>query len=102
MSWAAHELESYFLQKHTKAKVSYLAILLGCLLPDLFTKLPVYGITIHGKKFFHAQVPYKYHRGFPGVLVTLTRLPGLRFGAGVVYSNCDRLQVTLVSENVTD
>jgi len=30
MSWAAHELESYFLQKHVKVKVSYLAILLGC------------------------------------------------------------------------
>ena len=32
MSWAAHELESYFIQKHTKARISYLAILLGGLL----------------------------------------------------------------------
>ena len=32
MSWAAHELESYVIQKHVKAKVSYVAILLGCLL----------------------------------------------------------------------
>ena len=45
MSWAAHELESYFLQKHVSVKVSYLAVLAGCLLPDQFTKLPVYGFA---------------------------------------------------------
>jgi hypothetical protein len=46
MSWAAHELESFALRKHMRTKVSYLGILLGCLLPDLFTKLPVYGLHI--------------------------------------------------------
>ena len=53
MSWAAHELESYFLQKHTKLRVSYLAILLGCLSPDLLTKLPVYGLDL-GPIHLHA------------------------------------------------
>lgn len=67
MSWAAHELESYFLQKHIRTKVSYLAILLGCLLPDLFTKLPVYGVNIGDLTLIKAAEPWKYHRGWPGV-----------------------------------
>jgi membrane-bound metal-dependent hydrolase YbcI (DUF457 family) len=67
VSWAAHELESYFLQKHVKVKVSYAAVLLGCLLPDLFTKLPVYGVNIGSMTFIKAHFPAKYHRGWPGV-----------------------------------
>lgn len=67
MSWAAHELESYFLQSHIKTKISYLAILLGCLLPDLFTKLPVYGLHIGNVTLIKAREPWKYHRGWPGV-----------------------------------
>lgn len=66
MSWAAHELESYVLQKHVNAKISYLAILLGCLLPDLFTKLPVYGWSI-GSFTLKADFPAQYHRSWPGV-----------------------------------
>jgi membrane-bound metal-dependent hydrolase YbcI (DUF457 family) len=71
VSWAAHELESYFLQDHLegrlKSKISYLAVLLGCLLPDLFTKLPVYGLNIGSMTLIKAQEPWKYHRGWPGV-----------------------------------
>jgi membrane-bound metal-dependent hydrolase YbcI (DUF457 family) len=67
MSWAAHELESYVIRKHIKTKVSYLAILLGCLLPDLFTKLPVYGLHIGNVTYIKASFPAKYHRGWPGV-----------------------------------
>jgi membrane-bound metal-dependent hydrolase YbcI (DUF457 family) len=69
VSWAAHELESYILQQHLpkKLKASYLAILLGCLLPDLFTKLPVYGLKIGDVTYIKAQEPWKYHRGWPGV-----------------------------------
>jgi membrane-bound metal-dependent hydrolase YbcI (DUF457 family) len=77
VSWAAHELESYFIQKHTKQKVSYLAILLGCLLPDLFTKLPVYGLHIGNMTLIKAATPYKYHRGWPGVGFTHSLLFGL-------------------------
>ncbi|MGI8698285.1 MAG: metal-dependent hydrolase [Mycobacteriales bacterium] len=76
MSWAAHELESYFIQKHTKAKVSYLAILLGCLLPDLATKLPVYGFRI-GPYTLKASDPAQYHRGWPGVGFTHSLLFGV-------------------------
>jgi membrane-bound metal-dependent hydrolase YbcI (DUF457 family) len=72
VSWAAHELESYFLQDHAPkwlkgTKASYLAILLGCLLPDLFTKLPVYGLKFGDVTFIKASQPWKYHRGWPGV-----------------------------------
>lgn len=82
MSWAAHELESYFIQKHTKTRVSYLAILLGCFLPDLFTKLPVYGFTI-GDFTLRASDPAQYHRGWPGVGFTHSLMFGV-VAAGLV------------------
>jgi len=67
MSWAAHEFESYVIQRHVKVRLSYLAVLLGCLLPDLFTKLPVYGLRIGGLELIKAHFPAQYHRGWPGV-----------------------------------
>lgn len=84
MSWAAHELESYFLQKHIKARVSYIAILIGCLLPDLFTKLPVYGLHIGPIDFHHVAHPYEYHRGWPGVGFTHSLMFGVVFAALVL------------------
>ena len=80
MSWAAHELESYFLQKHVKVKVSYLAVLLGCLLPDLLTKLPVCGLHIGDRTLLKAATPYQYHRGWPGVGPTHSLLFGVLVG----------------------
>ncbi|MFI7277709.1 metal-dependent hydrolase [Streptomyces sp. NPDC049879] len=65
MSWAAHELESYLLHKHLKVRVSYLAILVGCLAPDMLTKLPVYGIRL-GSLVIRPGQPWDYHRGWPG------------------------------------
>jgi membrane-bound metal-dependent hydrolase YbcI (DUF457 family) len=66
VSWAAHELEAYVIQRHIKRPVSFLAILLGSLGPDMLTKLPVYGITI-GSFSLKADDPAMYHRGWPGV-----------------------------------
>ena len=51
MSWAAHELESYVLKKHIYVRISYLAILAGCLAPDLITKTWTYGFTIGGTHY---------------------------------------------------
>jgi hypothetical protein len=48
MSWAAHELENFWLLKHQGMRVSYLGLLLGALAPDLLTKVYAYGITITG------------------------------------------------------
>lgn len=67
MSWAAHEFESYALQKHLGARVSFSAVLVGCFLPDLFTKLPVYGFNFGAFQITHVEEPWKYHRGWPGV-----------------------------------
>jgi membrane-bound metal-dependent hydrolase YbcI (DUF457 family) len=58
MSWAAHEFENYFIQKHVGTKASFIAICLGAFLPDLFTKPFVYEHTTDAAHF---------HRGWPGV-----------------------------------
>jgi hypothetical protein len=57
MSWAAHEFENYFLQKHAGLRASFLGIAVGTLTPDLFTKYFVY----------HSSDPAHFHRGWPGV-----------------------------------
>jgi membrane-bound metal-dependent hydrolase YbcI (DUF457 family) len=72
VSWAAHELESYVIQKHMKARVhvSYLAILLGCYVPDLVTKWVVFGVSIGPIDMPAPKDPWKYHRGWPGAGLT--------------------------------
>ena len=57
MSWAAHEFENYFIQKHVGLKASFLAVVLGASIPDLFTKVFVYA----------SDDPAQFHRGWPGV-----------------------------------
>lgn len=69
MSWAAHEFENYFIQRHTGLKVSFLAIVLGTQLPDLFTKFFVY----------EANDPAAFHRGWPGVGFTHSLIFGFAF-----------------------
>jgi membrane-bound metal-dependent hydrolase YbcI (DUF457 family) len=90
MSWAAHEFESFVIQRHTKAQVSYLAILTGCLLPDLFTKLPVYGISVGGVQLIKAEVPAAYHRGWPGVGPTHTLVFGALAALAVLLATRSR------------
>jgi membrane-bound metal-dependent hydrolase YbcI (DUF457 family) len=58
MSWAAHEFENYFIQKHVGTKASFLAICTGTYLPDVFTKHLVYQ---------HRSDAAQFHRGWPGV-----------------------------------
>jgi membrane-bound metal-dependent hydrolase YbcI (DUF457 family) len=58
MSWAAHEFEDYFIQKHTGVKTSFFGIVIGALLPDMFTKPFVY---------LHTHDAAQFHRGWPGV-----------------------------------
>jgi hypothetical protein len=67
VSWAAHEFENYFIQRHVGMKVSFLAIVLGTFAPDLFTKSIVYA----------ADDPAQFHRGWPGVGFTHSLLFGL-------------------------
>jgi membrane-bound metal-dependent hydrolase YbcI (DUF457 family) len=84
MSWAAHELEAYVLQRHIRRPVSFLAILVGSLGPDMLTKLPVYGFSI-GSFAVKAEDPARYHRGWPGVGPTHSLLFGVLV-AGVVLA----------------
>ena len=71
MSWAAHEFENYVIQRETGRKVSFLAIVLGAQLPDLFTKSFVYA----------ADDPASFHRGWPGVGFSHSLIFGAFFAA---------------------
>jgi membrane-bound metal-dependent hydrolase YbcI (DUF457 family) len=66
VSWAAHELESYVLRDHLGVKISFLAILIGCLSPDMLSKLPVYGFHIGPFAMRPEHDPWAYHRGWVG------------------------------------
>ncbi len=68
MSWAAHEFENYFLQKHVGLKASFFGIVAGTFLPDLFTKPFVYA--------HHGDAAH-FHRGWPGVGFTHSFIFGL-------------------------
>lgn len=83
MSWAAHELENFFLQKHLGWRVSYLGLLLGALAPDFLTKLYAYGFTVGGI-CLQADNPAQYHRGWPGMGITTSLTAAVVF-AGLVY-----------------
>jgi LexA-binding, inner membrane-associated putative hydrolase len=74
MSWAAHEFENYWLQKHAGLKASFLAIMLGTAIPDLFTKSLVYA----------SDDPAAFHRGWPGVGFTHSLLFGVAFAVMVL------------------
>jgi hypothetical protein len=74
VSWAAHEFENYFIQKHVGLKVSFLAICLGTFSPDLFTKAFVYA----------SDDPAQFHRGWPGVGFTHSLIFGVVFATIVL------------------
>lgn len=74
MSWAAHEFENYFLQRHVGLKASFLGIVGGTFLPDLFTKAFVY----------EADNPAFFHRGWPGVGFTHSFMFGVVFAVLVL------------------
>lgn len=74
MSWAAHEFENYFLQRHVGLKASFLGICVGTFAPDLFTKAFVY----------QADDPAQFHRGWPGVGFTHSLVFGVAFALVVL------------------
>jgi membrane-bound metal-dependent hydrolase YbcI (DUF457 family) len=75
VSWAAHEFETYFIQKHVGVKASYLAIAVGTFLPDLVTKHTVYEEGVDAARF---------HRNWPGVGFTHSLMFGLVLGVLVL------------------
>lgn len=80
MSWAAHELENFWLLKHFGMRVSYLGLALGAFAPDFLTKIYVYGFSVAGMTF-KADNPAQFHRGWPGMGFTTSIMAGLIFAA---------------------
>ena len=74
MSWAAHEFENYFIQRHVGLKASFLAVMFGTAIPDLFTKGLVYA----------SDDPAAFHRGWPGVGFTHSLLFGVAFAVVIL------------------
>jgi hypothetical protein len=66
MSWAAHDLEPYVIQRHFGRSVAFVPVLIGSYSPDLATKWFVYGIDVFGIDI-GASDPVQFHRGWPGV-----------------------------------
>ncbi len=75
MSWAAHDLEPYAIQRHFGARLAFVPLLIGSYAPDLMSKWFVYGIQIGGIEL-KADDPVQFHRGWPGVGFTHSLLFG--------------------------
>lgn len=79
MSWAAHDLEPYAIQKHLGLKVAFVPLLIGSYSPDMMSKWFVYGIHL-GPWDLKASDPAQFHRGWPGVGFTHSLLFGVVIG----------------------
>jgi LexA-binding, inner membrane-associated putative hydrolase len=79
MSWAAHDLEPYAIQRHLGIKIAFVPLLIGSYAPDLMSKWFVYGVTLFGHKL-KADDPITFHRGWPGVGFTHSLLFGALVG----------------------
>jgi len=75
MSWAAHEFENYFIQKHLGVKASFLAICIGTYIPDSITKHLVYEHPLDAAHF---------HRGWPGIGFTHSLMLGFVIAVAVL------------------
>jgi hypothetical protein len=83
MSWMAHDLEPYVIQRYMGRRVAIAPLLIGSYLPDLATKWIVYGTGAFGVKV-EASDPAQFHRGFPGVGFTHSPMFGVVVAA-LVY-----------------
>ena len=78
MSWSAHDLEPYAIQRHLGGRVAIVPLLIGSYAPDLATKWFVYGVNVAGVEL-RADDPTQFHRGWPGMGFTHS----LAFGVAV-------------------
>jgi membrane-bound metal-dependent hydrolase YbcI (DUF457 family) len=79
VSWAAHDLEPYAIQKRFGGKVAIVPLLLGSYSPDITTKWFVYGIDVLGIDL-RADDPAQFHRDWPGFGFTHSLFFGLAVG----------------------
>jgi membrane-bound metal-dependent hydrolase YbcI (DUF457 family) len=66
VSWVAHDIEPYVIQKHLGRRIAIVPLLIGSYAPDMATKWFVYGAGIFGFEL-KADNPAQFHRGWPGV-----------------------------------
>ncbi|MBD0328919.1 MAG: metal-dependent hydrolase [Thermoleophilia bacterium] len=90
MSWAAHDLEPYAIQRHLGGKVAIVPLLLGSYAPDIATKWFVYGIEVFGIEL-KADSPMEFHRGWPGVGFTHSLAFGVALAAIVLLLTRSRV-----------
>ena len=83
MSWAAHDLEPYVVQKHLGKKIAFVPLLVGSYAPDLLSKWFVYGIEVLGIDL-RADDPAQFHRDWPGFGFTHSLFFGLAVGL-IIY-----------------
>ena len=90
MSWSAHDLEPYAIQRHLGGRVAIVPLLIGSYSPDLFSKWFVYGIDAFG---FHikADDPVEFHRGWPGVGFTHSLAFGIAVAALILLLTRSRI-----------
>jgi len=79
MSWAAHDLEPYAIQKHAGLKLAFVPLLIGSYSPDMMSKWFVYGIHL-GPWDLKASDPAQFHRGWPGFGFTHSFIYGVAVG----------------------
>jgi membrane-bound metal-dependent hydrolase YbcI (DUF457 family) len=79
MSWVAHDLEPYAIQRHLGKRIAIIPLLIGSYAPDLSTKWFVYGINVAGFNI-KADDPAQFHRGWPGAGFTHSLLFGVVIG----------------------
>jgi hypothetical protein len=84
MSWVAHDIEPYVIQKHLGGRIAIVPLLIGSYAPDLATKWFVYGVGVFGITL-KAEHPAQFHRGFPGVGFTHSLAFGVVVGA-LIYA----------------
>jgi hypothetical protein len=79
VSWAAHDLEPYVIQKELGKRVAFVPLLVGSYAPDLLSKWFVYGVTLAGFEL-KADNPAQFHRGWPGFGFTHSLTFGVLIG----------------------
>jgi hypothetical protein len=87
VSWAAHDLEPYALQRHLGLRVAIVPLLIGSYAPDLFSKWLVYGITIFGLDLKGSSNEGQFHRGWPGLGFTHSLSFGIVVGALILLAS---------------
>jgi membrane-bound metal-dependent hydrolase YbcI (DUF457 family) len=85
MSWAAHDLEPYAIQRHFGRRIAIIPLLIGSYAPDMSTKWFVYGINVFGFEL-KADDPATFHRGWPGVGFTHSLLFGVAVAAIILLA----------------